>query len=171
MQFKVRGDRLRVFFSPCRPGAFSRFSDVSSHGTVPFAYFCDRQSDCNRACPRTRGGMHYARHGSQIDVYSVVALQACRSFNASLGCKYRDHERVSTSTQLLESGDQASCLFPEGVCIAINTGIDYRAVRSLDEIHKRVPEFNKLIAPRKKEKNIASHHHRPQPTATRGEGA
>jgi len=83
---------------------------------------------------------------------------------------HRDHERVSTSTQLLESGDQASCLCPEGVCIAINTGIDYRAVRSLDEIHKRVPEFNKLYrAAQKKEYRIP-----PPPTPTnsdQGEGA
>jgi hypothetical protein len=44
------------------------------------------------------------------------------------------------------------------MCIAINTGIDYRAVRSLDEIHKRVTEFNKLYRGAKKNNRI------PQPT-------
>lgn len=57
---------------------------------------------------------------------------------------HRDHERVSTSTQLLESGDQASCLSLDGTRIAIEVRIDRRAMRPLDQIHKRVPEFRKL---------------------------
>ena len=75
---------------------------------------------------------------------------------------HRDHERVSPSTQLLESGDQASCLCSDGTRIAIKAGIDHRAMRSLDQIHKRVPKFRKLTIRRRE---IANRHHE-----TNGEG-
>ena len=55
-----------------------------------------------------------------------------------------DHDRVSTSTQLLESGDQASCLCAEGMWIALAAGINCRTMRPLDQIHERVPEFDQL---------------------------
>lgn len=59
-------------------------------------------------------------------------------------CTYRDHKHVPTPTELLEARDEAARFGLESVWIAVVAGIYYRTMRSLDEIHKRVPELCEL---------------------------
>lgn len=57
---------------------------------------------------------------------------------------HRDHKHILAPAQLFKARDEAPCFGPDGIWIAIVAGIYYRTMRSLDEIHQRVPDLCEL---------------------------